>query len=246
MHEGRELYVANVDWSATEKEVTDAFARFGEVESVRIPMQIGGKSKGMAFVVFKEKVNLHLEACIYSRLALASDNINHTNNIRVQEAAVKALEMNLTKFKARVISVSPSTNDTAKRRATTIINPAYSRSSHSPTPNPVNGHDAVLPTSEQSTGKSIASSSDRQSRTIAIVNVPDIVTSDRIRVLAEAHGALVKLQLRPDHQGAIIEYADASGAGKAGLALDGHEIQPGRLLRVVTVPELLKQKVRHG
>ena len=52
----------------------------------------------------------------------------------------------------------------------------------------------------------------------------------------------MKLQLRPDHQGAILEYVDAAGAGKAGLALEGFEIQPGRTLRVGTVAELFKEK----
>ena len=61
-------------------------------------------------------------------------------------------------------------------------------------------------------------------------------------MLGEAHGALVKVQLRPDHQGAILEYCDASSAGKAGLIFDGYEIEPGRKLRVGAVPELLREK----
>ena len=56
MHEGRELYLANVDWSATKTEVREAFSRFGEVESVRLPTKVGGASKGIAFVVFSTKV----------------------------------------------------------------------------------------------------------------------------------------------------------------------------------------------
>ena len=74
------------------------------------------------------------------------------------------------------------------------------------------------------------------------MNVPDTVNSDRIRVLAEEHGALVKVQLRPDHQGAIVEYLDTVNAGKASLALDGYEIEPGRSLKVGTVPEMLREK----
>ena len=56
MHEGRELYLANVDWKATKAEVKEAFSIFGEVESVRIPTKVGGASKGIAFVVFTSKV----------------------------------------------------------------------------------------------------------------------------------------------------------------------------------------------
>lgn len=156
--------------------------------------------------------------------------------------------MNLTRFKARVLSVALSSNDRAKRQATTIINPANSRSSYSPTPDRsvINGMEAGSPdalASESNPGQAHQSSApDRRERTIALMNVPDTVTSDRIRVIAENHGSLVKIQLRPDHQGAILEYVDAVSAGKAGLAFDGHEIEPGRKLRVGTVPELLRQK----
>lgn len=58
MHEGRELYLANVDWSATGAEIKEAFSIFGKVESVRIPTKVGGASKGIAFVVFATKVSL--------------------------------------------------------------------------------------------------------------------------------------------------------------------------------------------
>ena len=156
--------------------------------------------------------------------------------------------MNLTRFKSRVLSVSPSTNNIAKRQATTIINPATSRSSGSPTPdlhapNGLEVASAGSPASESSTTQTHPPSiHDRQSRTIALLNVPDTVTSDRIRALAEPHGALVKVQLRPDHQGAILEYADAGSTGRAGLALDGHAIEPNRPLRVATVPEMLKER----
>ena len=57
MHEGRELYVANVDWSATEDEIKEMFSKYGTVEKVRIPRNLEGKSKGTAFVVFSNKVS---------------------------------------------------------------------------------------------------------------------------------------------------------------------------------------------
>ena len=156
--------------------------------------------------------------------------------------------MNSTRFKAREIKVVPSTNDTTKRHATTIINSATSRSSYSPTPDPinVNGHDAGYagsPASQNAISqKEVAVPNNKKSRTIALMNVPDTFTSDRVRVLAETYGALVKLQLRPDHQGAIIEYVDTADAGKASLALEGYEIQAGRRLRVGTVADLLMEK----
>ena len=74
------------------------------------------------------------------------------------------------------------------------------------------------------------------------MDVPHTVNDARIRALVEKYGRLVKLSLRPDHQGAIIEYVDSNDAAKASMSLEGHEIDPGRKLRVGTVPEMLKQK----
>ena len=56
MHEGREVYVANVDWQCNEEDVRELFSSFGKVEKVRIPRKVGGQSKGIAFVVFSDKV----------------------------------------------------------------------------------------------------------------------------------------------------------------------------------------------
>lgn len=52
----------------------------------------------------------------------------------------------------------------------------------------------------------------------------------------------MKIVLRPDHQGAIIEFADVASVGKASLALEGTEIIPGRKITVGTVSDMLKQK----
>lgn len=73
------------------------------------------------------------------------------------------------------------------------------------------------------------------------MNVPDTVNDARIRALVEPYGKLIKIILRPDHQGAIVEFADIHAAGKASLELEGQEIAPGRRLHVGSVPEMLKQ-----
>lgn len=57
LYEGRELHLVNLDWSATEDEVQQAFAEYGKVERVRIPRDVKGKSKGFGFVVFSSKVH---------------------------------------------------------------------------------------------------------------------------------------------------------------------------------------------
>ena len=57
IYDGREVYTSNLDWSATESEVTNLFSKYGKVERVRLLKNIQGKSKGTAFVVFESKVN---------------------------------------------------------------------------------------------------------------------------------------------------------------------------------------------
>ena len=74
------------------------------------------------------------------------------------------------------------------------------------------------------------------------MSVPDTVNDSRLQAIAEPYGKLVKIVLRPDHQGAILEYADARDAGKAALGLEGYQIMPGRNLRVGPVPQMLKEK----
>lgn len=56
LYDGREVYVSNVDWSATVEEMRQIFSKYGTVERVRIPTNLAGKSKGIAFVVFASKV----------------------------------------------------------------------------------------------------------------------------------------------------------------------------------------------
>jgi hypothetical protein len=75
------------------------------------------------------------------------------------------------------------------------------------------------------------------------MNIPDTVNDSRIRAIAERFGTLVKIVLRPDHEGAIVEFADINAAGKASLKLEGHEIVPGRRIRVGTARDVTRQKI---
>lgn len=48
---GKKLYIGNLSFQATEQELSDSFAQFGTVESVRIITDRDtGRSKGFAFV----------------------------------------------------------------------------------------------------------------------------------------------------------------------------------------------------
>ncbi|KAI9833622.1 MAG: hypothetical protein M1819_003575 [Sarea resinae] len=213
VYEGRELFLSNLDWDVTEDEISQIFSKFGTVEKVRLPRNISGKSKGMAFVVFSSK-----------------------------DEATAALELNLIKLKSRLLNVSISEPNPAKRQAATIITKTPTPEPNAPDQQQINGdvHASLSP--PPTLPSSSASSRDIRSRTIALLNIPDTVNDARIRTLMEPYGPLVKIVLRPDHRGAIVEFKDVKDAGKASLSVDGHEIAPGRKIGVGSVAELMKQE----
>ncbi|TKA77986.1 hypothetical protein B0A49_02514 [Cryomyces minteri] len=206
MEEGREVYIGNLPYQATEHEIQELFEKYGTIESVRIPKSMRG-GKGAAFVVFKTKGE-----------------------------AGAALEMNLKIFRDRALKVTlgSATGAAGKRYATTIINSA------SPEPTTLGNGDAVSPGA--SNMASSVTAAEIRARTIALLNVPDTVNDARIRSLVERYGPLKKIVLRPDHQGAIVEFENVQDVGKASLGLENHEINPGRHISVGRVEEMLKQK----
>ena len=57
LYEGREVYLANLAWTATKADVKKTFSKYGKVEDVRIPTKVDGSSKGIGFVAFSTKVS---------------------------------------------------------------------------------------------------------------------------------------------------------------------------------------------
>ena len=213
--EGREIHIANIDRTATEDDLREVFSKYGSVESVRILKNLAGRSKGGGFVVFEKK-----------------------------EEAKEALALDKTKFKSHILTVELSTQSNYKPTATTIGSKASSaspapdgegdlRMSNSPAPN----SPAASPQAQYDPSKA-----EIVARTIAVMNIPDTVNDTRIRALAEPYGTIVKLTLRPDHQGAIIEYSDVAAAGRASLGLENYEIVPGRKLRTGGLKDLFRQR----
>lgn len=152
-----------------------------------------------------------------------------------REEAEAALELDKTKLKSKVLVVELSTGKNFKPTAT-VYGKGLSAS-----PAPDADGDAVMsgspaPEARGSTRQEI------ENRTITLMNVPDTVNVARIRAISEPYGDIVKLTLRPDHQGAIIEYADAATAGKAALGLENHEIAEGRRIRTGGLKELFAEK----
>ncbi len=147
------------------------------------------------------------------------------------EAAVAAL--NLKPFRDRVLTVSISAPKKGKVHSTMVLQ------SGSPGPGTDENH---LSNGDGKPSHPSSSAQTRRERTIALLNIPDTVNDARIRALVEPHGALKKIILRPDHQGAIIEFEHVQDLGKASMRLEGYEIAPGRKIRVGTVAEMFAQK----
>ncbi|KAL2071702.1 hypothetical protein VTL71DRAFT_12937 [Oculimacula yallundae] len=156
-----------------------------------------------------------------------------------KEEATAALELDKTKLKSKILTVEISTGKNFKPTATITKGSSMSPgpegdSAMSPSPAPdthINTHTQHAP------GRSESSS-----RTITLMNIPDTVNVARVNAIVEPYGDIVKVVLRPDHQGAIVEYVDAASAGKAALALENHEIVPGRRLRTGGLKDLFAEK----
>ena len=155
--------------------------------------------------------------------------------------------MNLAKLGNRVLNVSVSTNDMSKRKENRIITSTSVSKRDATSPSPYTNGDTRSVASSTPPTNSVGQSkfAEIQSRTLALLNIPDTINDARIRALTEPYGELAKVSLRPNHQGAIIEYKNENSVGKATLALEGHEIAPERRIRIGTVGELNQQKAEY-
>jgi RNA recognition motif-containing protein len=97
-------------------------------------------------------------------------------------------------------------------------------------------------TPEGTNGEHIETREAIRSKALGVLNIPDTFNQQRLKEIFAAYGPLVKVQLRHDHGGAIIEYENVSDAGKAELAADGLEIEPGRKIKIGSVAQLLQQR----
>ncbi|KAI9730629.1 MAG: Splicing factor [Claussenomyces sp. TS43310] len=101
--EGREIHISGLDREATEDQLRAILSKYGEIESIRILRTMTGKSKGAAFVIFKD-----------------ADEAN------------SSLELDKTKFLSQILSVELAGGSNYKPKATmngssgtgSTINPA--------------------------------------------------------------------------------------------------------------------------
>ncbi|KAI1336537.1 hypothetical protein F5Y15DRAFT_201952 [Xylariaceae sp. FL0016] len=157
-----------------------------------------------------------------------------------KDYATNALDLDKTKFKSQILEVELSRETNFKPFATS----RGDRVSASPGPS---GRSEGSISSESGSSREIGQAQNPkeiQERTIAVMNVPDTINDARIRAIAEKHGTISKLVLRPDHQGAIIEFSDATAAGRAALALEGFEIVPDRMLQIGSAKDMFQRKAQ--
>lgn len=153
-----------------------------------------------------------------------------------EQAQEAVAELNQTKLKNNILKVEKSVAKNFK---------PVSRAgpSMSPSPGPsaakdAEGDNAML---DYDDDQSKPKESKEVGRTFALMGLPDTMNDARVQALVETHGQLVKLTLRHDHGGAILEFVDAAAAGKAQLSLDGIEVE-GRKLKTGSVSELFQEK----
>lgn len=84
---------------------------------------------------------------------------------------------------------------------------------------------------------------DIKKKTLGVLHLADTVNDTRLRSLFSPFGTLRKVQLRPEHQGAVVEYENVADAGRAALAMQGREVD-GMTLRISDLEELMKETPR--
>ncbi|EFX03016.1 pre-mRNA splicing factor [Grosmannia clavigera kw1407] len=154
-----------------------------------------------------------------------------------EEAERAVAELDKVKFGSQILSVDlsvPAAFKPAAREASATPE-AGAGEGGSPT-----ATTATTATTASTTGDGATKAHPRD-RTFALLGIPDTVGIARVRALAEPHGHIVKLVLRADHGGAIIEFGDAAAAGAAQLALTGSKLD-GQTLRTGPVASLFHEK----
>lgn len=92
--EGREIHVTNLDRSVTEAELRDVFSKSGKVTRVNIPVSLGGKNRGFAYLDFETKEQ-------------AEQAARDMNNVKLSNQIIKVEVSMESKVKAIAKSVNP-------------------------------------------------------------------------------------------------------------------------------------------
>ncbi|TQS37818.1 hypothetical protein Golomagni_01696 [Golovinomyces magnicellulatus] len=155
-----------------------------------------------------------------------------------KEEAYNALNLDKTKLKSRVLSVEISKERNFKPTATVANDESLALNTQKDVPqSPQSKPDN---SSVNSSDPKILSSFDISHRTMALLNIPDTINDARVRLLVSSYGDIIRLVLRPDYKGALVEFTNPTSAGKAIMSLDGYEIIPGHKIQTGTKNDLFK------
>ncbi|KAJ6257919.1 hypothetical protein Dda_7709 [Drechslerella dactyloides] len=208
VHEGREVFIRNIDYSATEAEVRELFGKYGSIDSIRLVSKGKGNHSGFGFLDYE-----------------------------TAESAQASLELDGQKFKGRKLMVvmglpqggAPPSKKSSGKTQPKAPNGAAGSPGSATSPMSITVSEAQDPPNWELI----------RQKTLVVLNVADTVNDSKIRAAFEKYGSLRKVQLRLDHQAALVEFDDVQDAGKASMALDGLEID-GRAIRFGEYKEMLK------
>ena len=212
--EGRELYLSNVERSANEAEIQQFMEAEGaeHIEQIRIPRDLKGKSKGTAFVIFRTKEAIDQVVRKMDKLSFKGRILN----AKIAQANVGKIQSS-TILREQNPSATPEADSTVQG----------SQNARSPSEDvKMEDYGASAPSGEAEP----AQQRPRQ-RTLALLNVSDTVNDARIAALCNPFGPLVKIILKPENGGALIEFEHTADMNKAAMQLDGVELA-GQKLRV--------------
>ncbi|KAG9818477.1 hypothetical protein KCU98_g18497, partial [Aureobasidium melanogenum] len=218
--EGRELHVANIDFTASESDIRDLFKQHGTIESVRTIKNLQGKFFGTAFIVFSKP-----------------------------EEAEAALALNNKPLKTRLLRVTLATDKSSAKKdiATKVIRHNASGSpipeeSQNGSAEAANGRRGSTAQPQELNEETAMTARERR---LALLNLPDTVNDARIQSFLENFGPLRKITVRRDKKGAMVEFVNLQDAGKVSLGVDCSPLGPE--VRIGTVEELLyKSKAKHA
>jgi squamous cell carcinoma antigen recognized by T-cells 3 len=207
---GRAIFIGQLPFKATESDIEEVFSQYGEIEKIRMPRDPENKSrnKGICFITYADLTS--------AAAALAMNG---------QELQGRRLKVNMAKDDNK-----PGSN--RGKSASASVNGGRSVSPA------LNGNGAPSSAQQPKPNPTKAELEEQRSRTIALAYLPDTISEAQIHAQAEKIGKVLKVMLRTQHAGCLIEFESAADAGIAALELDGHEFVAGKKSRVVAQEEL--------
>lgn len=203
--EGRELFVKNTDREAPESEVKAFFGQYGEVVSMNLVKLTNNKRSGSGFIVYSSADE--------ANAALAANNKPFRDRIL-------HVEISTPKAEGRAAPMERA------RKTDIIIKPVGA--SASPEPDARRGSNVSMKSAPLAHDDSYRTAKERK---IAIFSLPDTVNDARIRTAMEKYGPIVKIQLRRQDNGAIVEFQNVKDAFNVRQGVDvtalGPEVKTG-------------------